>query len=255
MNESTQLTAPTNIPAVAEIRERLAPLMDEVLREVEIATDFKVEDDEGATLAGEQVSAVAKLAKKLNDERLEKTRPIDELKAEIKALYDEPINKLEFAGQVLRRELAGFVQRREAERAEQRRIEQERIDRERREAEAELRREQERLSALKSTAAIERAQDRIEQASAKVEQAQITAPTVAAAAKIKGFGVRKTLVVDWDNFDKASFIKAAAANPKLQKYLLPDKAEINKVVRAMQSAATDVFPDLPMIEQAITTVR
>lgn len=251
MTDQTQQTSLIPLP----IQQRLGEINMEIINEIEIAEEFQITDDESAKLAGEQLQSISKLIRRFTDERMGHTRQLDSVKSAIMSGYAGPVSKLEAGSLALRQRLTKWLDRREAERQAQIRAEQDRIERERREAEAALAREQERAAALKTDAARARAETRIEDAAAKVEEAQVSAPVVAAAAKVKGFGVRKELVADYEASDMQALIAAAASNQKLARYLQPNTVEINKMVKAMQASVTDVIPGLKLVERTITTSR
>lgn len=249
MNDASRLPIP------AEITERLIDVMSTALLEAEIAEDFQVNDEASAALAGEQLSAVAKMIKRLDEERLGYTRPYDALKADIKTEYDKPVAKLQSASKALRSRLSAWADEQERKRQELLRQERERIERERAEAAKALAREEERLAKLKSAGAQERAADRVEDAKVALEQASVSTPLVAAPAKVKGFSQRKELKADYQQSDIVALAAAVVANPRLAHYLLHNTVEINKVVKAMQSGATDIIPGLKLVEATITSAR
>lgn len=249
MNDATRLPIP------AEITTRLIDVMATALLEAEIAEDFQVNDEASAALAGEQLSAVAKMIKRLDEERLGYTRPYDALKADIKAEYDKPVAKLQTASTALRSRLSAWTNEQERKRQELLRLERERIERERAEAAKALAREEERLAKLKSAGAQERAAERVEEAKEALHQASVSAPLVAAAPKVKGFSQRKELKADYEGSDIVALAQAVVANPRLAKYLLHNTVEVNKVVKSMQAGATDIIPGLRLVEATITSTR
>lgn len=243
----------TELQVPEEIRIRLSEIAESVMAEVEIANDFEVNDPASATLAGEQLQAITRLVKSLDNERLSYTRPYDQLKSDIKGEYDKPTEKLNTAAKALRARLTEYLNEQERIRQDALRAEQQRIERERREAAEKLEAEQARLAKLKSADAIERAQARIEDAAAKVDETSIATAIVPQAAKVAGFGLRDNWVPEYRDGSLDELVKAAAQNPKLLRYLTFETVEINRVVKAMRDGAD--IPGVTPVNHPISTVR
>jgi hypothetical protein len=79
--------------------------------------DYSIKNDLDNQLAADDLLLIKERVKALNDKRLELTRPLDESKKKIKALFDEPIDKLKKAEVTIKASIKKYLTARENERA------------------------------------------------------------------------------------------------------------------------------------------
>lgn len=248
------MTATTDqLPIPEAVHVSVRDLLSEAMASVEIATGFTIANQDDASVAAEQLSGIAKLRKRADDERLSITRPYDDLKSRIIATYAEPGSKLGEAERLLRAELTRWTLAEQARVAEEQRIENARLEQERRKAQEIADREAERLAKLKTPEARAKAEARIEEAQERVTIAETTTAIVAPVAKTKGFGLRDNWQPSYEPDALATLVKAAAENPKMLIYLQLNTVQIGSVVKAMK-AATDI-PGVRAVNNKTSAVR
>lgn len=245
----------------AAIKEFASNAMKRALEMVDIATDYKIETQEDADLAGTQLRAMVQFRKDTDTLRLEQTRPIDKLKSDIKAEFDPALSKAGEAETLLRAELTRWTREQQRIADEARRAAEIQAEKDRKAAAEALEREEARLATLKTAQAQERAQERVETAQARFQEAQVTAPTkIAAPAKVSGFSLRDNWQPEFTEGSLAELVAAVAGVPvadlkraPLLRYLQLDKVAIGKVVKAMADA-TDI-PGVRAVNNQTSAVR
>ena len=183
---------------------------------LELARGWEIGTPEEAVLAGEDLKAVKRLAKQVNEKRLAITRPINEGLKEVNAFFKPVKDLLADAEQLLKAKILQFQ------------TDQDRIARERQaKADTEAREERERLERM---AAMAETLDRPEKAEELREEAEIqTAPIIQSAApKIAGVSVRKT----W----KAEITDKGA----LLRHIVEERPDLLGIVSISQSALNDL---------------
>ena len=207
---------------------------------LELARGWEIATPEGAVLAGEDLKAVKRLAKQVNEKRLAITRPINEGLKEVNAFLRPAKDLLADAEQLLKAKILKFQ------------TDQDRIARElQAELDAEAREERERLERM---AAMAETLDRPEKAEELREEAEIqTAPIIQSAApKIAGVSVRKT----W----KAEITDKGA----LLRHIVEERPDLLGIVSISQSALNDLarlhkeelnFPGVKASEEASIAAR
>lgn len=223
----------------------------EALTYVTVAHDFKIETQQDAELAATQLSAITAFVKKNEEKRLSITNPYRDIGIRIKAEFDQAGTKAGEATTALRRLLTEWTteQARLAEAA--RLAEEKRLAAERQAAQEEADRQAAKLETLKTPEAQAKAADRLEAASARVEELASTAVVLAKPAALKGFSLRNNWQAEYGNIQE--LIVAAAANPKLARFLTWDTAAITKQVKASE-ADTDI-PGVRAINNKTSAVR
>lgn len=197
---------------------------------IEIAKTFIIDSPAMLEEAGNELRNIVGAKKKLNDQRLSITRPIDEAKTKVMDLFRKPIELLEEAEALLKRSISNFQQEQERiRREEQRKADEAAAAERKRIAEEAAALERQGQEALQSGTpeAIERAQEVIAQAEdLRTRQQMTVAPIVdSAPTKVSGISSRQ----NW-KFE----ITDASLIPR--EYLMPDEKKISGVVKAMKDA-------------------
>jgi hypothetical protein len=228
--------------------------MPEVSRALSLATQARdvalsvtVDSQDMYEIAAEELRGIAKKRDQIEELRKSLTRPLDESKKRIMALFRQPDEILANAEQALRGAMLTFQQ-----------AEQKKADEARRKAEEEARAERERLQAAAAeakktgdVAAIEDAQVALEIA----EVAPVAMPAVA-TPKATGIGIRTTWkheIVDFKALVIAAGKAAEAGDETLLGYLEPNTTAIGGVVRSLKGATR--IPGVRAIEDKGLSVR
>lgn len=200
---------------------------DEQSKEVEtsIALAVKYEslviknNDEYET-AGETLKQVRGAIKKLENMRLEKTRPLDALKKSWKEFFDKPINKLEIADEAISKARRVFFTEMEA----QRRAEQAKVD--------ELaRKEAERLAKRADKAEEKGQDDKAEILRAQAQQVEAIAPVIASKV-VATAGISNRTNWKYEIVDESKLPR---------KFLIADTKKIGEQVRALKNDCVTDF--------------
>lgn len=223
----------------------------EALTYVTIATDFKIETQADAELAAKQLSAITAFVKKNEEKRLEITNPYRDIGIKIKAEFDQAGAKAGEATTALRALLLDYTKQQAALAELRRQAEEKRLAQERADAQAAADKEAAKLQTLKTPEAQAKAADRLDAATAKVDELASTAVVTEKAATLKGFSVRNNWQPEYGDINE--LIKAAAANPKLARYLTWDTVAIGKQVKASE-LDTDI-PGVRAVNKQTTAVR
>ncbi len=135
------------------------------------ATDFKVQSAEQRTNILELAKKIKTVSKGLEDERFNTTRPMDTAKKEIMSLYQEPLDKLVKAENIIKKAVLDFDR-------EERRKAEEQQAKLRAEAEERARKERERLEAQALKAIDKGKEEKAEHLIEQAEAVQIFAPVI-----------------------------------------------------------------------------
>lgn len=206
-------------------------------REAQILADaYTIDSNEVAEAAGEDLKKLSAEYKRVEEMRFSITRPLDEAKKQAIASFKPYLEKIKSADDAIRGELNRWLL------AEKRRQREEEERAARAEAERQAKLEEERRAAEEAfdkagldgdDSAAEAALNKIDELHEAEELAMISpAQDVVSAQKVGGVSQRSTYKVK--NINLHELVKAAAADPDLLVYLVPNNVQINKEVRAMR---------------------
>lgn len=184
------------------------------------AQTYVIDGEDMLEAAGQDLAAVRAAAKELEDRRLLITRPIDQAKAQVMALFEPAKKRLQQADNLLTNAIRNYRAKVEQERrlAEARAEEAARKEREKLERQAaqlEQKGKAEKAAALRDVAA--------------------TVPTAVVlpeAGKMSALTTRGTWKAEIT--DKVELIKYIAANPQWAYLLEPDMAKLNGLARTQK---------------------
>lgn len=243
----------TLIPAGAQ--QAATTTASQAQQALELAEAYTVDSAEMYALAGEELRTIATKKAKLEETRMGITRPMDAAKKAVMDLFRGPLEVLEKAEGVLRHSMLTFkraedekARKAQAEAEAAARAEREETERKRREAEdAERKAREEAQEAMKAgdqaafaaaAEAAEAAAATREEAEAAAELAEVAPPPMAmaqAAPAASGVSSRHTWKAEVT--DLHALVKAAAADPQLLAYLLPNTTALGGVAKALKASA------------------
>lgn len=226
----------TDVTLTPQAQETVDAARDALVRAREIAKNVTSPETEHE--AAEALKAIKRKVKDLNDQRLQMTRPLDESKKKIMALFKTPIEALTECERRLKNGIANY---------------QHKVEQERRQLEAQARerarKEQERLR-KRAEAAAEKGQ--AEKAEVLEDQAeQVAAPTLAKREAPSGVSTR--VVWEAEVTDKMALIKAVAAGHAPHTLLEPNMTVLNQQARALKDAMT--YPGVKAKSKKSVAVR
>jgi hypothetical protein len=232
MTEATTPTPTTltmTLPSAAELAKRGNSAL-------ELVASFVVDSKETYELAAEELQAIQKREKTLNDQRMSITRPIDEAKTNVMSLFRPATDALAQAGAILKTKMLGYAQEQQrkaaAERAESERL------------------AQEERSRLEAQAAALAAEGRAGEAEVKHQIAAmiVAAPpaTETTAPKVAGISTRS--VVDFELVDLLALVQHVALNPELVGLLQIDSVKVRAHVKSLGLACKT--PGLRVFDKA-----
>lgn len=181
---------------------------------------FEVVDDSTYELAGEELQAIQKRQTTLTEQRLSITRPIDEAKARIMALFRGPCDTLGQAADMLKGKMVAYARALQLKAAE-----------ERAQAERAAQAERDRLAA---EAAALIAEGKAGEAEVKTQVAAmiVAAPAVQALPpKVAGVSTRE--LVTFEVVDMLALVKHVAAHPELIGMLKTDDVVVRAHVKSL----------------------
>jgi hypothetical protein len=225
---TTQLRVVEQLPAAETLARHGASAL-------ELVEAFVVNDDATYQLAGEELQAIQRREKALNDQRMAITRPIDEAKSQVMNLFRGPVETLGKAAGILKAKMLGYSQQ-VAQRAAEERAQAERL----------AQQERDRLAA---EAAALRAAGNAGEAEVKEQVATMIVAAPAAqpeAPKVAGVSERKT--VDFEIVDLHALVKHVAQHPELVGLLTFDSVKLRAHVKSMGMACTT--PGLRVFEKS-----
>lgn len=210
--ETIRITTPTD----ATLSRPAQLLLDQVgAMEIDSAVMYACADDE--------LVAIKRKVKTLNDERMSITRPLDESKARTMAVYRRPLELLEQAQRLIERKMLEYKREQERQReAEQTRLEEL------------ARKERERIEAQAAKAAEKGKIEKAETLRAEAAQIPVAVVLPAALPKIAGQSVPKTYNAEVTDF--VELVRHVAANPQFQGLLLPNMPALNAQARSLKMA-------------------
>lgn len=203
----------------------------------EIALAIKIEDQQMLEIAADELKALTKRGKEIEELRLSLTRPLDESKKGIMALFATPLDRITSATSILRKEITRYQGEQEAiQRAERARAEAEARERQRQAQDAARAAEEAARSAIES-GDVSAAMDAASAAAEAREVAEIAAIApvqmpVTQSASVSGITSRETW--KFEVTDKAALVSAAAANPALLAFIAVDEKAIGAWVRSQK---------------------
>lgn len=229
------VTAPESTALTLPEAEQAATIANEAF---EIAQAYTIDSPEMYEAAGAELRDIAGKAKKLEETRLSLTRPLDESKKRIMDLFRGPLDRLKAAEELLRKAMLTF-QAAEQEKARKQQEEAERRAREEREAAeraaAEAAARAAELAAAGDEEAAAQAAAEAEEAAEVAALAEVAPPPAPVLATPKAAGVSTRQTWKAEVVDKLELIKAAAADPSLAVYLIPDEKAIGGVARSLKA--------------------
>lgn len=179
-----------------------------------------ITDAESYRRAAENVAHIKGYQHELDQHRRALTRPLDESKAGIMALFKPFATRLEEAESTIKKGMADWHAAEQRARAEEARI-----------AREEAAAEQARLAA--EAKAAEAAGD-IDTAIDRTFDAEMAAIPALVAAPVQVAGISHRVAWHAEVTDLHAFVKAAAEDAALLAYLLPNMPELNRLARAAQ---------------------
>jgi hypothetical protein len=225
---TTPLTVAVQLPAAETLARHGASAL-------ELVEAFVVNDDATYQLAGEELQAIQRRERALNDQRLLITRPMDEAKTAVMNLFRGPVDTLGKAAGILKAKMLGYSQQ-VAQRAAEERAQAERLAQQER---ARLAAEAEALRAAGNTGEAE--------VKEQVATMIVAAPAVQSQApKVAGVSERKA--VDFEVVDMLALIKHVAERPELAGLLQVDSVKLRAHVKSMGMACTT--PGLRVFEKS-----
>lgn len=212
--------------------------------QLQVARSFSIVDDDTYQLAGEELKAIRKRVKDLEEQRLGITRPMDEAKERVMTLFREPVAKLNEAAGVLNTAMVTYheakaklaeEERRKAEEAA--RVEREKLAAAARAAEEEAKKMRE---AAAKTDGVTAQQSQLEAAAKETEArnlaaaaVMVTAAVPAASAPVStGAGTSKTWKVEVVSL--IDLVKWVCAHPEEIGLLKADETALNAKARSMK---------------------
>lgn len=215
-----------------------------------VITDTVIDSPFMYEAATDEVRSITARKKALNEQRLAITRPLDEAKKQVMALFDPALTLLDEADKIIRGKMISYT----SEQERLRKIEQARLDaiaaeeRRKQQEEAEAARKVAAEAQARADAAAEAgnmqaaaaAMEVAEQsasaaATAEMVAAVIVAPTaVSAAPQVKGVSGAK--VWRGEVTDKAALVRYVAAHPEFLDLIEPNTTAINQIAKAMKQA-------------------
>lgn len=209
-----------------------------------IAREFAVTDPETYQMAGVELNAIRAKYKKLEEQRLSITRPMDEAKKRVMDLFKPPMMLLEQADAALATNMVSYHEKCEREAAEARAkaqaeaaAERERLAKEARDAEeaaAKLAKEAQERSGETARQAELEAAAKASEARALAQQASMVtaAPPVVVAPVSTGAGTAKTWKVEV--LDLLALVKFVAAHPEHIGLVKADEVKLKALARSME---------------------
>lgn len=197
------------------------------------ANDFTVDSEASFQVADQIQASLKSEAKKINDQRMELTRPIDTFKKKIVDFFAPAVDGRHKAAQIYQFKMSAF-RRQEREKAEAAQREAERLLREDREKkEAQARRLEEKAAALKSDKAKQKA---LQEAEELRQIAALTPETVALSAPAPQT-VASNVAETWkaEVKDTGQFLRWLILHPEWHSCVKFQEAEMNRLARQMRN--------------------
>lgn len=200
-----------------------------------LVESFEVNDATTYEIAAEELTSIKRKSTTLDEQRKAITKPLDEAKANVMALFRGPLDLLGKAEGILKGKMLAFTQ------------EQQRIAREAQlAAERAAQAERDRLAAEAAKLA---AEGRAGEALMKQQVAEMIVaapPAVAEPAKVAGVSVRST--VDFEVVDLLALVKHIAQHPELIGLVAADSVKVRAYVKGLGTACQ--LPGVRVFEKA-----
>ncbi len=227
-----QVLPPTEL--ALEVPKEMTSLVSDSSRFEIAANEFTV-DSEATFQVADQIQASLKAeAKKINDQRMDLTRPIDAFKKRIVDFFSPAVDGRTKAASIYQKKMLTF-QRQERENAEKAQREAERLLREDREnKELEARRLEEKAAKLKSPAAQQKALHEAEEIRQTAALMPETVALSAPAPQTVASNVAQTWKAEVTN--PGQFLRWLILHPEWLSCVSFKDAEMNRLARQMQNA-------------------
>lgn len=218
-NTTTAAAADTQVIKVEAEAPTAASLGKNANAMLSMAQMFEITDDETFALAAEELRDIKAKKDSLTEQRLTITRPMDDAKKAVMALFAAPVDLLTTAESIFKTKMLAYSQ-----------------EQERKAAEARLKAEQEAETArqkLAEEAAELQAQGRAGEALVKetVAQMVVAAPVVATVPVAKGISTKTT--IDFEVDDMVKLVKHIAEHPELIGLVAVDTVKLRAYVRGL----------------------
>lgn len=255
MNAQAQ-DIPTTEPAaelvtLSKAKEWAQANIAEALTYVTVVQGFQILSAEDATEAGAQLVAITAFCKANETKRKSITDPYKKIADSIKGEFDKAGDKATEAATALRKALTEWVGKEERRVAAEKADAEKKLADERAQALADAAKLETKIDTFKTPEAQNKAAEKLNQVTARIDELSTTAVVAPKAQKIEGFSVRKNWQPEYGDINV--LIRAAAENPKLARYLTWDTAAINKQVKASE-ADTDI-PGVRAVDNRTSAVR
>lgn len=214
-------TAETQVIEVKAVAPTAAAMGKNANAMLNMAQIFEITNDETFGLAAEELRDIKAKKDALTEQRLTITRPMDDAKKAVMALFATPVDLLTTAEGIFKTKMLAYSQ-----------------EQERKAAEARLKAEQEAEAArqkLAEEAAELQAQGRAGEALVKetVAQMVVAAPVAMAAPVAKGISTKST--TDFEVEDLLKLVKHIAEHPDLIGLVAVDSVKLRAYVRGLGS--------------------
>lgn len=210
-------------------------------RQLIIAQEITIDSAPMYEAAADELKAIKKKTKELEEQRVGITKPLDDAKKAVMDLFRRPIDILTQAEGVLKKAMITYADEQERIRKEEQarldaiaRAERERLEQEARAKQAEADRLAAEAAASGDSAAMARASEAAQEAAViEATAAIVTAPAEAASvAKVSGISARGTWKAECN--DKAALIRFIAQNEHYINLLDVNQSALNQLAKAMK---------------------
>ncbi len=190
-------------------------------RFLEQAKAMVIDSDDMLSIANDELKAIKKHAGDLSAERVELTKPLDDLKKKLMDKFRKPLAVLDEAEGIYKRTIGGYLTKREdARRAAQARADEE--------ARKEAEKLQKRAEKAEASGNIEKAQALAATATAVAA----SAPIVPATPKVDGLSTAKLYKGEVTDF--AALLRFVADNPMFRNLIEVNQAALNKAASSFK---------------------
>ena len=243
-----------------------AALSTRATRALTFIESFEIASTEDYALAADELHSIKAKSRSLEDQRTNITGPINAALKAVNALFRGPADTLACAESMLKSKMLVWDQEQRRIAAEAQRVLDEAVAAERRRLEAEaqvLRLQVESAAAAATqaqasgdTAAAEQLHAEVQRKAAEAQAvslsaAVITAPSVAAPAKVAGISSRQKL--DFEVVDLHALVCHIAQHPDLVALLMVDSVKLRAYVRGLGAACA--LPGVKVSESSVLSAR
>jgi hypothetical protein len=212
---------------------------------LEIAKTYQIDNQEMAEMAADELVSIKSKQKELDEQRKAFTRPLDEKKKEIMALFEPAVTLLKDAETVLKGAINAWGEAERNRLAIERKAQQEILLRQQMEAEQAAQKARDEAAAASKAGDEAKAGELILAASAKESEAE--AVQYAALARVepaKLSGISERMDWDFEVIDPASIPR---------EYLVVDESKIRRVVKALGAASN--IAGVRVFQKPVVSVR